>query len=201
MWPHGSAGGPPDRRVRRPARHRKHLDEAIIALAAVRDHVDAQLVIAGVGTQHATLQAQAIRAGVSEYVHFLGFVPDADLPDLYAAMDAFVMPGPAELQSLATLEALACGTPAVAADAVALPHLVHPGDTGYLYPPGDSQTLAACLVTLLTDTQLRARMRRAARTVAQDHDFTTTLHRFEMIYRQVVRSSPIAAAPTQQATA
>jgi glycosyltransferase involved in cell wall biosynthesis len=136
----------------------KHLDEAITALAAVRDHVDAQLVIAGLGTQRTTLQAQATRAGVSEYVHFLGFLPDADLPDLYTAMDVFVMPGRAELQSLATLEALACGTPVVAANAVALPHLVHPGANGYLYPPGDTSMLATCLVTLLTDTRLRARM-------------------------------------------
>jgi glycosyltransferase involved in cell wall biosynthesis len=179
----------------------KHLDEAITALAAVRDHVDAQLVIAGVGTQRANLHAQAIRVGVSEYVHFLGFVPDAELADLYAAMDVFVMPGRAELQSLATLEALACGTPVVAANAVALPHLVHPGDNGYLYPPGDSHALAACLVTVLTDTKLRTRMGHAARTVAQAHDFTTTVDRFEAIYRRITGPSPVAAASAQQATA
>jgi glycosyltransferase involved in cell wall biosynthesis len=179
----------------------KHLDEAITALASVRVHVDAQLVIAGVGTQRANLHAQAIRVGVSEHVHFLGFVPDAELPDLYAAMDVFVMPGRAELQSLATLEALACGIPVIAANAVALPHLVHPADNGYLYPPGDSHTLAAYLVTVLTDGQLRGRMGRAARTVAQDHDLSTTLDRFEMIYRQIARRSPIGAAPTTAAAA
>jgi glycosyltransferase involved in cell wall biosynthesis len=177
----------------------KHLDEAITALATIRPMIDAQLVIAGVGAQRRTLETQAISQGVAEHVHFLGFVADRNLPELYAAMDVFVMPGTAELQSLATLEALACGTPVVAADAVALPHLVEPDHNGFLYPPGDTQMLAMHLVTLLTDVGVRTRMGHAARTVAERHDFAATLDQFEAIYYRVTRTTPYRSALARQA--
>src|SRR5690606_41759864 len=64
-------------------------------------------------------------------VRFLGFVPEEDLPLVYRAADAFAISGIAELQSIATLEAMASGLPVVAADAMALPHLVHVGRNGY----------------------------------------------------------------------
>ena len=51
------------------------------------------------------------------------------MPQAYAAADVFAMPGVAELQSIATLEAMASGLPVVAADAMALPHLVGPART------------------------------------------------------------------------
>ena len=49
----------------------------------------------------------------------------------------FAMPSIAELQSIATMEAMASGLPVVAANAMALPHLVHDGENGYLFEPGD----------------------------------------------------------------
>jgi glycosyltransferase involved in cell wall biosynthesis len=129
----------------------KHLPELIDALSLVRHtaHTDVQLWLVGTGNQRAALQQRSQRRGVAEHVHFLGFVPDEELPAVYAEADVFCMPGVAELQSLATLEALASGKPIVAADAMALPHLVHAGINGYLYQPGDVDQLAYHLSTLL----------------------------------------------------
>jgi len=112
----------------------------------------------------------ADQLGVAENVHFLGFVPDDDLPRVYTAADVFVMPGVAELQSLATLEAMASGLPIIAADAMALPHLVHPGINGFLYRPGDVDAVSRHGLALLAEPPLRHRMGRASREIARTHD-------------------------------
>src|SRR6185503_4801588 len=61
-----------------------------ILLDALRQ-VRAQLLIAGSGPERERLIAQAARLGITSRVHFLGDVPDADLPALYRAADLFVL--------------------------------------------------------------------------------------------------------------
>lgn len=172
----------------------KHVRELVAALPAIRGRVDAQLVLVGTGNQRARLLAQADRLGVAEHVHCLGFVPDPDLPAAYATADVFAMPGVAELQSLVTLEAMASGLPVIAAEAMALPHLVRPGVNGYLYPPGDVATLAAHAIALLSDPSASRRMGRASRDIALDHDFDGTLSQFEDLYAGVRSTASPASA-------
>ncbi|PXY22597.1 glycosyltransferase [Prauserella muralis] len=163
----------------------KRLDELIRALARITARVRAQLVLAGRGTRRAELERLACAEGVREHVHFLGFVPDEQLPAVYAAADVFAMPGVAELQSIATLEAMASGLPVVAADAVALPHLVSPGENGFLFTSGDVAGLAAVLTRILTSPELRDRMGAVSLAMASRHDQDRTLERFEEIYAAV----------------
>jgi phosphatidylinositol alpha 1,6-mannosyltransferase len=130
-------------------------------------------------------------------VAFRGFVEEDELRAAYAHAAVFCMPGIAELQSLATLEAMAAGTPVVAADAMALPHLVRPDRNGFLYPPGDVTALAAALGALLGDAVLRRRMGAASREIAGGHSMDATLDAFEDLYARVLgrdgRDVPAAA--------
>ena len=90
----------------------------------------------------------------------------------------------AELQSIATMEAMASGLPIVAANAVALPHLVHDGENGYLFEPGDVDDLAAKLTTVLTPApEERLRMQQASLEGVKVHDIQRTLDTFEALYR------------------
>ncbi|MFC7157384.1 glycosyltransferase family 4 protein [Halomarina halobia] len=85
------------------------------AFARVRErHPDAELYVAGDGPLRAELEEAAGRLGVGGATTFLGYVPDADLPAVYASADVFVLPTlRLEGFGLATLEALASGTPVV----------------------------------------------------------------------------------------
>lgn len=86
------------------------------AFAAVMDdHPGARLYIAGDGPLREELAERAAELGVGERTTFLGYVPDRDLPSVYASADVFVLPT-TELEGfgLATLEALASGTPVIA---------------------------------------------------------------------------------------
>lgn len=164
----------------------KRLWELVSALPVIRRAVDAQLVLVGIGSQESQLRRMADRLGVTEHVYWLGFVPDQRLPAVYAAADVFCMPGTAELQSLVTLEAMASGLPVIAADAMALPHLVRPGVNGYLYRPGDLETLAQYASELLSEPATRDRMGRASRALASRHGLDRTLAAFEQLYASLV---------------
>jgi glycosyltransferase involved in cell wall biosynthesis len=173
----------------------KRVEDLIDALATVRGHLDAQLVIAGTGVQRAELQRRARHTGIGEHVHFLGFVPDQAVPPLYGAADVFCMPGVAELQSLVTLEAMAAGRPIVAADAVALPHLVRHGRNGLRHPPADVPALAAALVTVLSQPALARTMGAASRALATGHDITGSIHAFERLYHDLITAAGPAQTP------
>jgi glycosyltransferase involved in cell wall biosynthesis len=101
------------------------------------------------------------------------------------------MPSTAELQSLVTMEAMAAGKPVVAADAMALPHLVRPGRTGWLFTPGDVVELASCLRQLLDDPAVAARMGAAGRELIAEHGIEATISRYEKVYESV-RPRPLA---------
>jgi hypothetical protein len=96
----------------------------------------------------------------------------------------FAMPSIAELQSIATMEALASALPVVAANAMALPHLVHDGENGYLFEPGDVAAFAARLTDVLTmpEDELQAFKRESLR-IVEAHDIGHTITTFEEIYR------------------
>ncbi|GAB3670151.1 glycosyltransferase family 4 protein [Halopiger thermotolerans] len=111
--------------VRRLSERMGH-DLLLEAFVAVRDrHPDARLYIAGDGPLRERLERRTVRLGIDDAVTFLGYVPDDRLPATYAAADCFVLPT-TELEGfgLATLEALASGTPAVGTPVGATPEVI-----------------------------------------------------------------------------
>lgn len=117
---------------------------------ATVDHPGARLWLAGRGPQHEALQADILRLGLAARVRLLGFVPEPDLPGLYGAADCTLMPSlDLEGFGLATVEALACGTPVLASDAGANPELVGPLDPALVYPTGDKSGLEQRLRSIL----------------------------------------------------
>jgi glycosyltransferase involved in cell wall biosynthesis len=103
--------------------------------------------------------------GLGERVHLPGFVDDADLPALYTLAAVFAFPSWYEGFGLPVLEAMACGTPVVAADNSSLPEAV--GEAGLLVDAGDVDALAEALGCLLVDEALRARLVPAGREQAR----------------------------------
>lgn len=109
------AGGPTLLTVRRLSPRMGH-DLLLRAFARLAPAFpDADLYVAGDGPLRGELERLAAGLGIADRVTFLGYVPDADLPRAYATADCFVLPTRRlEGFGLATLEALAAGTPVVA---------------------------------------------------------------------------------------
>jgi glycosyltransferase involved in cell wall biosynthesis len=138
----------------------------------------------GDGDQRRALEALAHELGLDAKVIFHGRTPEAELRSLLTRASVFAIASIAELQSIATMEAMASGLPIVAADAVALPHLVHDGENGYLFPPGNVDELAARLTDVLSaGPEERLRMQRASLKGVEIHDINRTLDTFEALYR------------------
>ncbi|MFW8745328.1 glycosyltransferase, partial [Mesorhizobium japonicum] len=137
----------------------------------------------GAGEAREKLQAQARELGIAERIHFLGKLSDDDLRATLTAATVFAMPSRAELQCIAAMEAMSTALPVVAANAMALPHLVHDGGNGHLYEPGDIDGFAAGLADVLTASPERLdAMKRASLAIVAEHTMAHTLDVFEAIY-------------------
>lgn len=167
----------------------KNVDELIRAHALLPAELDVRLELVGDGSQRDKLEDLVDELGTRARVRFHGYAPEEELLAAYARATVFAMPGTAELQSLVTMEAMAAGKPVVAADAMALPHLVHPCRNGFLYEPGDVNALAARLADVLEAPRaVRARMGAASGEIIARHAIAATLETFEGIYRDVIGS-------------
>jgi teichuronic acid biosynthesis glycosyltransferase TuaC len=106
--------------------------------------------LAGAGKEEVRYRALARERGVESRVHFLGPVANADLPQLYRAADAVVMPSASEGLANAWVEALACGTPIVISDAGGAAELVTSPLAGRIVertPPAIAEAVQAILAS------------------------------------------------------
>jgi len=161
----------------------KRIDVLIEAVGKMRQ--PAYLAIAGSGPGAEELRAKVDALQLHERVGFLGFVSDLDLVPLYRLADVFGIASEADLQSLTTMNAMACGLPVVAANSYALPELVHHDVNGFLFAPGDSTQMAGYLDQLLSHTQLRQRMGAQSLQIIAAHDHLTVLEEWETLYHRL----------------
>jgi glycosyltransferase involved in cell wall biosynthesis len=161
----------------------KRIDVLLEAVARMKVHGHVALV--GSGPAAAELHAQTEQLNLSDRVSFLGFVKDADLLALRRSAELFVIPSEAELQSLATMEAMACGLPVIAANSYALPELVQHEKNGFLFQPGNSDELAHYLDLLMSDSGLRKRMGTESLKIIAKHDRSKVLDQWEDLYRRL----------------
>lgn len=127
--------------------YEKRLSDLITAA----DGMDVTVVLGGDGPARASLERQA--EGTDADVRFLGFLDREELPAFYSSLDVFAFPSPVETQGLVALEANACGTPVVGANAGALADTVVEGETGYHFETGDVEGLRSTIRRALSDRE------------------------------------------------
>jgi glycosyltransferase involved in cell wall biosynthesis len=162
----------------------KHIHNLLRAVAKLPAEIDVQVEIAGDGNQRKYLTELAVELQIADKVKFLGHISEEELPLAYERATVFAMPSIAELQSIATMEAMASGRPVIAANAMALPHLVHDGDNGYLFEPDDVDGFSEKLLKIATaDQEELNRLSENSIHLIQSHDIKKTLAIFEGLYR------------------
>jgi glycosyltransferase involved in cell wall biosynthesis len=163
--------------------YEKHIHNLLRAVAKLPKDLKTQVELVGKGGEQDYLEQLANELGIRDQVTFFGHITEQDLPKAYERATVFAMPSIAELQSIATMEAMASGRPVVAADAMALPHLVHDGDNGYLFPPDDIDAFADRLKRVLTASPAELeRLSENSLYLIQAHDIQRTLTVFEQLY-------------------
>ena len=164
----------------------KRFDLAVSAAALLRDREQVEVVLVGgdldKDPEARRLSALASSLGMAGQVRFEGTVPHHELPWHYNAADVLLAPSFYESFGLVALEAMACGTPVVAARAGGLPSLVRDGETGYLAPLHTPERYADRLEVLLANDALREAMGRAGRRRAESMAWDAVGRRFADFY-------------------
>ena len=170
------------RLIERKGQH--HLIRALYQLQ--EQGIDATLDLIGAGDAQTALQQLSERLGVSERVHFLGYVPREQIAEYYAEADVFVLPSYNEGMSVATLEAMASGLPLVVTRTGGTTELVVEGVNGFTFSWGDVEGLVSHLRRLARDRDLIKRMGAASRHRAGMFTWDTAAARYMDLFQHLM---------------
>jgi glycosyltransferase involved in cell wall biosynthesis len=162
-----------------PIKGHKYLLEAVPRILKL--HPDTTFLIVGRGELELPLKEEVNRCGLKNRVRFLGLRDDVSA--LLSLMDIFVLPSLSEGLSIALLEAMAAGKPVIATDVGGNPEVVVDGETGFLVPPRDADTLAAKLLLLVADKHQARRLGKNGRRRVQQHfSFQSMVNNYQDLY-------------------
>ena len=145
----------------------------------------ALLVVAGAGPYLEGFRAQVATRGLADHVTCLGYVDRQELKHLYALADVFTFASVTETQGLVTIEAMMCGTPAVAVGKMGT-KIVMGGDHGGFMVDEDVGAFAEGVLKLLRDPQLYAAKSAEAKAHAQNWTAGRMVGRIEAVYRKTI---------------
>ena len=158
-----------------------------VLIEALKQLPGARLVVIGDGPERARLERQA--SGIGERVRFLGALDANSVAEWMQRASVLAVPsvtardGDAEGLPTVIVEAAAASLPAVATCHSGIPEAVVDGETGFLVPEGDAEALAERIALLLGSAELRERMGRAARVMAETKfDLHRQTERLEDLY-------------------
>ena len=160
----------------------------------VKQGVDVSLTLVGTGDAERERRNQAARLGLTDRVHFAGYVPRGEIGAWYMAAHVFVLPSYNEGMSVATLEAMAAGLPIVSSRAPGQSELVIDGVNGFTCEWDDVAGLAAHLRRLAGDRPLARQMGAASRKQASRFTWESVTSRYLQLFTalapHVSRTSP-----------
>jgi len=140
---------------------RKNLARLLAAFERLQAEnlTDALVIVGKRGWLTGDFDAALERSPAKQAVLFPGFVPDADLPAVYAGAQVLAMPSLYEGFGLPVLEAMACATPVACSNSSSLPEIA--GDAALLFDPTEVDGIRDALRRILRDADVRAQLRDA----------------------------------------
>ena len=178
------------------------LDDLIAAMPLLTARLPgAKLLLVGGGPMEQALQMQAAASPASAAIHFAGRVPHNEVERYYALVDVMAYPRKASrLTDLVTplkpLEAMAQRQLVAASDVGGHRELIADGVTGTLFPPDDPAACAAALADLLGQPEIwDARRAAGLAHVAQRHDWSVNIHRYQDVYQTLLAKSEDCRVP------
>jgi N-acetyl-alpha-D-glucosaminyl L-malate synthase BshA len=163
----------------------KRIPDIIETFIKVRRRIPCRMLLLGDGPERARAEMMARDGGVLEDVIFLGH--QVAVNEILSIADIYFLPSETESFGLSALEAMASSVPVLATNTGGLPEVVADGETGFLVPVGDTDAMAASLLKLIREPDLRIEMGLAARQRAITlfpRDKIVT--QYEEVYKQIL---------------
>ncbi|MBE9146341.1 glycosyltransferase family 4 protein [Planktothrix mougeotii] len=126
--------------------------------------------------------------------HFVGYLRGKELATAYASADAFIFPSRTETLGLVLLEAMAAGTPVVAARSGGIPDIVTDGINGYLFDPRDEEGAMTATQRLLANPQERETLRQNARLEAERWGWASATQQLRSYYQGILSRYSLSSA-------
>jgi glycosyltransferase involved in cell wall biosynthesis len=149
---------------------RKGVLDLVDAISRLKDIPESRLVLAGSTSDSqyvAGLRSRIASLSLTSRVDFRGSLEPAAFMQALSECSCLVLPAYQETAPMVIQEAMACGVPVISTDICGMPYQVAHGKTGYLFPPGNIDTLADKLRMLLTQATLRQEFGAAAKEKAE----------------------------------
>ncbi len=153
-----------------------------------REKNDLKFVIAGGGPLENMLKEQAKELGIESRAVFTGFMEN--IYEILNILDINVISSLSEALCLSLIEGMSIGKPSVGTDTGGVPEVVRDGHNGFLVPVGNSEKLAAAVLKLIDDPQLRKTMGDRGRILAaQSFTAAAMAKDIEKLYEAVAKKN------------
>jgi len=150
----------------------------------------------GEGNMAEEVRARIATSPASGVIRYEGFVNDSSTA--LAQLDVLIVPSKFDGRPNVVMEANACGVPVIGAPVGGIPELIEPGRNGYVFAPGEYDSIAAVLAGWASDPAAYARARTICRAVAEARfDRHRAFDTYEAVFREflaLARTTPYAAA-------
>jgi glycosyltransferase involved in cell wall biosynthesis len=143
-----------------------------------------RFLFVGRGPLEDAVKKRASQMGLEDAVVFAGF--RSDVPRVLAALDVFALSSGWEGLSIALLEAMARGLPAVATRAGGVPEVIEDGRSGLLVPLNDPRAMAEEIVRVIENRSLAEKLGAEARLRARRFDIIDAVRREEAVYAELL---------------
>lgn len=166
--------------------------DAAVEVQKLRPEV--HVVFAGYEGDPAPFEARAAQAGLTRHVHFVGRIPHEDFGAYLVASDVFVSVPSVDATAVSLLEAMACGSAVVVSSLPSSTEWIRDDESGLVVPPRDTAALTQALLRLIDEPDLRRRLGREARRVAETYaDFDTNMRRVAALFDACVGGQALPA--------
>jgi N-acetyl-alpha-D-glucosaminyl L-malate synthase BshA len=165
----------------------KRVGDVVRIFAQVHARMPAKLILIGNGPELPLIQQLVKELKLGEDVYFLG--EQDHLEPLFFCADLFLLPSEQESFGLTALEAMNCSVPVVGTETGGLPEVITHGETGYLYPVGEINKMAAGSIALLNNPQKHELFKRQARRRAtESFNADQIIPQYEACYEETLRT-------------
>ncbi|MDE5117840.1 MAG: glycosyltransferase family 1 protein [Trichodesmium sp. St2_bin2_1] len=151
---------------------------------------NACLALVGDGPNRQTLEQHFANTPT----HFVGYLRGQELASAYASADAFIFPSRTETLGLVLLEAMAAGTPVVAANSGGIPDIVTNGINGHLFDPAEEKGAITATQKLLAQSEERETLRQNARAEAERWGWSAATQQLRNYYQKIISAHFIQSA-------
>lgn len=167
----------------------EYVNDVDVVIEAFAKYVEkfgeAKLLVVGEGPLESDLKSKASALGVGNMVEFAGYVKNADMPAMYAKMDALVQMTAEECFGVSAIEAMACEVPVVSSDTFGASEYILNHITGYLVKAGNTSACADMMADAVKNPQLRKKMGESAREdILQNYELEDCTKKFEEALRK-----------------